>query len=191
MKCCPDFVERLLLDVYGELDSRNHSEWLAHLGSCNACTEERMRLLRLLEKVKEIMTPPALSAGETEGLVRAVREETRSLKKQVLWQWFGKPWRLTPALATVCALLALIIFLTPGTFDTVLHKFRASGQESMEGINGEDMEVIRNLDLLKQMDTVQKLVQTLDEPENSSPPVPEKNPDIQGSMKDEKRQHYA
>ncbi len=194
MKCCPEYEEKMLLDIYGELDSRTHSEWLAHLGMCAVCREEHARLLRLLGRVKEIMTPPALSSGETDGLVKAVRKETRSFKTPewpAAWRWLSKPWRLTPALATVCALAALIVFLSPGTFSTVLHKFSISGQESVEGINGEDMEVIKNLDLLKQMDTVQKLVQTLDEPENSPAPLPEKNPDTQGSLQDEKREHYA
>ena len=53
MKACPDRQEILCLDVHGELSPEMHLGLQKHLESCAGCREERSRLLKMLQRVRE------------------------------------------------------------------------------------------------------------------------------------------
>lgn len=195
MKNCPKYEEMLFLDVYGELDSSSRSEWQSHLRACPLCREEYERMHRLVHRVKATMPPSFLSQAETDTLVRAVREDLDPMKSKKWsfgWQWLRRPWTLTPALATACVFAVFISLLSRGAFDTVFDKYMDPREEPWQKtVQAEDLEIIMNLDLLKQMDSLQKLVQSLDEPENDQQPNPETTPDTQGMIRHEQRSPNA
>lgn len=194
MNGCTDFKEILFLDIYGELDSESRSKWQFHLSTCAACKQERFRMMRLVENLKEVMSSPPLALGEREGMVRAIRagmrrrEERRS--RPGWWGWLSRPWRVGPALATACVFAAILSIWSLGSFDSFYGKDRISGKDSLQGMRAEDEEIIKNLDLLSQMDSVEKLVNTLDEPEED-PAAPEGTSNTHGKTGHEKRVHYA
>jgi hypothetical protein len=175
MSCCPEYEELLFLDTYGELDPDSRSRWNAHLASCPACKEDSLRLLRLVARVKETLTPPPLPLAASQAWIRSARESLLAESPTWSWrirQWFSGPWRSSTALATVCVFFALVSLLSFGPFQGISHRHGTSGQDPLQGLRSEEEEIINHLDLLSQMDNLQRLVQTLDEP-NGDIPVPE------------------
>jgi hypothetical protein len=192
MNGCPEYKEILSLDIHGELDAASRARWESHLRTCAACNEERLQLTRLVERVKEAMSPPPLVREETNRLLKAVRsgvnrgEERRSH----VWQWFSRPWKVGPALATACVFAAMVSIWSLGTFDSLFTGEKRSETDSLKKVRQEDAEIIRNLDFLRQMDSVEKLVNTLDESEED-PSLPDGNSKHQGLIGHEKRVHYS
>lgn len=182
MKGCPEYEELLLLDIHQELDTSSRARWMTHLASCPACKKEALRMGQVVGKVKEHLTPPPLASNAKEGLVRAVRKSVNAEGRgawpswSLAWGWFSRPWRFSTALATVCVFAALISLFTLGNFQELLYRNGSSGQETPQGLVSEEAEIIQNLDLLKQLDSLQILVQTLDEPDGDpTPPEPTSN----------------
>jgi hypothetical protein len=181
MKSCPEYEEFLLLDAYGELDPRSKSLWGAHLASCRACKEESRRMLQMVATVKETLTPPPLTAHAGERLVKAVRESANEAGDSAwplwgsVWQWFCRPWRFSTALATACVFAVLVSLLSLGPFQGLFHRNGTPGQEAVQTLGSEDVEIINHLDFLRQLDSLQRLVQTLDEPDGDPVPEPTSN----------------
>lgn len=191
MNICPEYKEILFLDIYGELDSISRSKWQAHLKGCAVCKKEYTRMIGLVGRVREIMTPPPLAPPETRSLIKAVRAEMiHGEERKSRAGWLSRHWRFSPALATACVFAAMISIWSLGTFDSFLNKDRSLGKEYWQELRAEDVEIIRNFDLLKQMDSVEKLVHTLDEPEDDRF-VPEVDSKTQGMTNHEKRVHYS
>ena len=193
MNCCPEHKETLLLGIYGELDSESSARWQIHLDACRACREERFRMLGLVGSLREVMSPPPLSWGESEALTRAVRIRLgrgRANRGHWGWQWLARPWRIGPALATACLFAAIVSIWSLGAFDSFLSRERTGAKDVMQEIRPEDAEIISNLDLLRQLDSVEKLVRTLDGPDEESPP-PEGTTNTQGMTTHEKRHHFG
>jgi len=164
MKACPNHQETLWLDVYGELDPVKRSVWEQHLETCAGCREERQRLLGLLDRVKDQMTPPQLPPKKASALSWSIKRGLR--EQQATPQWWkgllGEPNRLIPSLVAVS-----LVFVALGWFTinkvygpSSLQKF--SSPKSEEQMVVKDSEVINNLDLLEEMDTLRKLVQVVD-----------------------------
>ncbi|RJR54407.1 MAG: hypothetical protein C4576_00700 [Desulfobacteraceae bacterium] len=191
MKSCAEYKEILFMDVYGELDSITRSRWEAHLSECATCRQEYTRMLRLAGKVKEVMTPPPLTEADSRSIIRAVRTEMiQGEERRSKPGWLSRSWRLSPALATACVFAAIISIWSLGSFDSHLKKDKSVGKEHSQGVRVEDLEIIKNLDLLKQMDSVEKLVHALDEPEDD-PSTPGSDPRPQGMTSHEKRVRYS
>jgi hypothetical protein len=191
MNICPEYKEILFLDIYGELDSISRSKWQAHLKGCAVCKKEHARMTGLVGRVREIMTPPPLAPPETRSLIRAARAEMiHGEERTSRASRLSRHWRFSPALATACVFAAMISIWSLGTFDSFLNKDRSPGKDHWQGLRAEEVEIIRNFDLLKQMDSVEKLVHTLDEPEDDRS-VPEVDSKTQGMTNHEKRVHYS
>lgn len=194
MNGCPEYNEILFLDIYGELDSESRSKWQSHLRTCTACKQERFRMMRLLENVKEVMISPPLAQRDRDGMVKAIRtgmSRRGERRSRPGWRgWLSRPWRVGPALATACVFAAILSIWSLGVFDSFYITNRIPGKDSLQGMRAEDEEIIRNLDLLRQMDSVEKLVNTLDEPEED-PPAPEGTSQTQEKTSHERRVHYA
>ena len=164
MKACPNHQETLLLDVHGELDPVKRSVWERHLETCAGCREERQRLLGLLDRVRDEMDPPQLSPKRASALSWSIKRGLREQQSSSRW-WkghLGKPNRLIPSLALVSLVfLALGWFTLNKVYDpSSLQKF--SGHKAEEQVVVKDLEVINNLELLEEMDTLRKLVQVVD-----------------------------
>jgi hypothetical protein len=164
MKACPNHQETLWLDVYGELKPDERSAWQQHLESCSACREERQRLLGLIERLKEEMTPPELSPEKANALSWSIKRALRNQKagsRSRLRTW-GMPSRLIPALAAACFMIIVLGWFGIDKFQGPFKTRNLSGLNSQEQMIVKDLEIIKNLEFLEEMDTVQKLVRVVD-----------------------------
>lgn len=163
MKPCPDYQETLYLEVYGELDEAERPAWEKHLSTCGQCRKEREALLRLLETVKVTMPQPVLSRKQADELASAIIPKLSNLpERERRKQLFGVPGRLIPALATASFLLIVLSWISLKEFKMPALFPKASNLTLEEQVSPKDMDVIKNLELLKEMDDIEKLVQRLD-----------------------------
>ena len=163
MSPCTDRQETLWLDVHGELDPELRGEWGQHLEDCPACRQERKQLRRSLMQIKGEMAPPALSEAAEQQLLASIREKMHPPTRR--WTpsgWLRNPsWRLAPGLAA-----AAVLVMALGWFG--MQTWFHPGMGPPNGTSGvdiaaEDLEVIRNLDLLRELDALEKLVEVVDE----------------------------
>ena len=165
MKACQDHQETLFLDIYGELTPTEREAWERHLKVCQGCRRERERLHQLLLQLKEASPAPYLSPEKAEALAEAIlkarqKEGDKRWWKRKLW---GSPYRFVPAMVVIC--LMIVVFgwyslreiKTPSSFQT------GGNLYSEQKVMPRDFEVIRNLELLEQMEVLEKLVSAVDE----------------------------
>ena len=165
MKPCPDHNETLWLDVYGELDPNERPAWEKHLETCEGCRQERRQMLRLLKAVKVNMPSPALSREKAGALVRSITQKLREKREEKWWrkQLWGIPNKFIPALAAASILIVVFSWFSmkgpksPSSMRTI------SNLKSEEQILVKNFDIIQNLELLEEMDTLQKLVQVIDQ----------------------------
>ena len=192
MEVCSDYKETLLLDVYGEMDATALSAWEAHLKTCAGCREERFRMLRLIGRVKETMNPPPPAPGQSDALIRAVRSDFVERNEAKWWggHFLGRPSRFVPSLAALCVfVIALSIFglqtlYTPSTIQI------SPEHKALEEPGAEDLEIIEHLDILMNMDLLDKLVQAVDETDGDRP-APEIPQNSQGMTENETERIFA
>ncbi len=167
MKACADRMESLLLDVHGEISPEQRQQWEAHLRSCRGCTEERQRLLRLLDLVREEMKAPRLSSEAEARLLcsisSAVEEECRLVWWQRTIRWI--PLRSIPAVAAASLLLMVLGWWGLRGSEQPTPLLSSAVMESEERMIVEEMDLLEQLDLLKEMDIVQNLVRIVDDRE--------------------------
>jgi len=164
MKNCPDFQETLWMDIHGELDPKDRRAWEEHVAGCAACREERERMSRLMELVKEDLSPSRLSREKAGALSSSIKGRLRAEAVGVPWwrRFINAPRRFVPAAAAAMLLaVAVAWFSHKNLSSTTGVNHPDSGNE----IAVTDGEVIRHLELLEEMDTLRKLVQVLDEKE--------------------------
>jgi hypothetical protein len=186
---CRTQNETLMLDVLGELnDPRMRRGWEEHLRDCDNCRRERSRMLQLLGKVREAGMPPEFSAAQMDAMARAVGWQLRN-ERLARPQETGRRLRLVPALAAACALLVVVAF-------GYRFKDRWAGPEGGGEITAElpaeDLDVIKHLDLLKDLDTIEKLIHVvdIDLPPNGQTPD-QSAPETQGMHRDENGKAYT
>ena len=177
MESCSDYQEILWLDVYRELNSAERQAWDTHLSSCESCQKEKAQLLKLLETVKAAMPLPTLSPDKIAEHVRSIQWK---LKEEANLPWWRKmrfrlPQRLIPALTTACLLLIIMSWFGLKEFRKFGLLSTSSQTTSEEQINRNDLEVVKNLDFLKEMEDVEKLVKHLDKTNSQSPSTQPKN----------------
>jgi hypothetical protein len=164
MPACPDRNELLLLDVYKELDAVARPELDEHLKACVDCRVEKERLEAILGLVKEKMVSSPLTMMESAALVKGVQRKLASPHPTRRWQEFFKAKRALwlPAAATACLLVLLTTFVGYERFDMaerpVVPKLDISKQ-----LPENDVEIIQNLDLLKNFNTLEKLSQVVND----------------------------
>jgi hypothetical protein len=152
-----------MLDVYGELDAGARSTWEDHLRTCADCRREKENLTAMLGQVKQAMAPPPLSMQDSALMVRKVQDRLavfrfsgdrpqRVKEKRALW---------IPALATTCVLALVAIFVgyeRSGIIDQPVAQRIDISQKLPEN----EEEIVKNLDLLKNFNTLEKLSQVVD-----------------------------
>jgi hypothetical protein len=171
MKPCTHYQETLLSDVHGELRPHERPEWEKHLEQCEPCRLEKERLVTMLSTVKATLSSSDKASDEAEGLPSAIRSAWREglEKNPDRTPFWGTPLRFAPALAATCLVIALA-----GWFS--FKEFRHAGiiqdgsQVVMEEqLASEDLEVVKNIELLEEMEDVEKLVELLDRPSYGDP----------------------
>jgi anti-sigma factor RsiW len=162
MKACADREEALVLDVYGELSPGDRPAWERHLETCRACREERQRWVQIVKAAREAMPAPAILPEDTEALQRSLTRRWRGERSTPGWHglFVGIPLKPLPALAAACMVLTIA-----GWF--VLHWIQNRSlartiPEAQKQITVSDLEVLENLDLLEEMDDIEKVVQVID-----------------------------
>jgi len=170
MPDCTDPNEQVMLDVYGELDAGARSALEDHLRSCPDCRRKKESLTAMLGQVRQAMVPPPLSMQDSAAMVRNVQDRLavfrlpggrRQLvkKKRPLW---------VPALATACVLVLVAIFVgyeRSGTIEQPVTQRIDISQKLPEN----EQEIVKNLDLLKNFNTLEKLSQVVDDSAGRNP----------------------
>jgi len=164
MADCADRNEKVMLDVYGEMDAGARSAWEDHLRTCADCRREKENLTAMLGQVRQAMAPPPLSMKDSTAMVRKVRDRLAVFRhpedrrqpvkvKRALW---------IPAFATACVLVLMAIFVgyeRSGTIDQPV----AQRIDNLQKLPENDEEIVKNLDLLKNFTTLEKLSQVVDD----------------------------
>jgi hypothetical protein len=160
MQACEHLKENLTLYVYGELDPASGRKVANHLEICEGCRHEHERLSTILTKVKEASLSPQLSPLEARAMAADISRRLKSGRRRTWWRQYLEfmPSRLIPAAAMAGALIitvAVVGYLnlnkTPGIAPVSLNQ----DEELM--LSDKDLEILDNLELLKEMDAIQKL----------------------------------
>ncbi len=139
----------IILDLGEELEPSLRAEWKSHLLTCQECRMEWSRFKGIIDKVKELSQKESLSKGESTRMLEEIIQRAGHKRRSIL-----KP-------AIVLASLLLVVFL--GMF------FYERNEILETRVAKEDLEVIKNLDLLKELETIEKIVKIVDkEGENHS-----------------------
>lgn len=166
MKPCMKYKETLFLDVHGELSPEKKAAWKEHLAACAPCREERQRLADLLAQTKEAFPSPVLRPEEAKQIWGHLRDAQNHQEKA----WYrrkGTMRKLVPAFVVAALVLVFAGGFRVREFRSLLHfgpedKIAVDLDEPIQSV---DLEIIENLELLEEMDSLQKLVQIVDQRE--------------------------
>jgi anti-sigma factor RsiW len=178
MHACQDHEDTLWLDVYDELTPEQRQVWESHLASCGPCREERQRMRNLVSELKQSAQPRPMTAGETETLVsRIVRQQSRRR-----WRLPGtdRPiGRWAPAFTMAGVLLVALGILAHRWLLPSTVGLPVAFDPGRNPAIAQDIDIIQNLDMLKDMDEIQKLVKMVD---NDRKTLPDSN--TRGKIRD-------
>ncbi|MBW2370158.1 MAG: zf-HC2 domain-containing protein [Deltaproteobacteria bacterium] len=166
MTACPEYETLMIQDVFDELDAAERIRWETHLSDCSRCQTEQDRLKTLKTSITTSDTP-TLSFWEAENMVgRIIATVTgKGAGKSNIFNRLPKLGRLVPVAAVACLVFFAVGILLPGD-DSIRHH---SAALSVEMIEMEEMEIIQNLDMLREFEAVQMLVNVVDYSEPTSP----------------------
>ena len=177
MSACPHYKKTLMLDVLGELDQKKREDLNRHLDRCPSCKAEKVAFIRTLKAAKASFEAPPL--GETESAAmrsRVIRELTGGSKKP------ARPPRtfflfraVVPALATACTLLILLGVMAAKYLSGPKIALNPQPLHLQVQTTADDAAIITNMDLLSDLDALNKLARVIDRPQPSSP-----NNNVQG-----------
>lgn len=163
MNRCLERKDKLLLDVYGEMDAGQRTVWEKHLSECEACSLEKEKLLELLQASKQSCLSSDLSAEETQAISSSIVLKLRVEKQDRWWECvFMANRRLMPSMAAACLLILFLGWFGLKNFnsaDTVSNNSKIVLDNS---IMAEDEALLENLEMLQEMDELEKLVNLLD-----------------------------
>ncbi len=163
MKSCPEHLETLWLDVHGELAPGESRQWRAHLQNCPACREERQRLALLVEETRQALAPDGFSAEEEDRLGRAVLDrlerDRRSKLAGLIWPRVPRP---AYALAAACLAALAVGWIWSGPVREPHPLQTASRLESVGITRNADGEILQDLELLEELDVIEKVVTVID-----------------------------
>ena len=170
MPDCTDRNEQVMLDVYGELDAGARSALEDHLSTCADCRREKESLTAMLGQVRQAMVPPPLSMQDSAAMVRRVQDRLAVFRlpggrrqpvkeKRVLW---------IPALAAACVLVLVAIFVGYERSGNIAQPV-AQRIDISQKLPENEEEIVKNLDLLKNFNTLEKLSQVVDDSAGRNP----------------------
>jgi anti-sigma factor RsiW len=170
MQDCTDRNEQVMLDVYGELDAGARSALEDHLSTCAGCRREKENLTAMLGHVRQAMAPPPLSMQDSAAIVRKVQDRLAVFRlpggrrqpvkeKRVLW---------IPALAAACVLVLVAIFVGYERSGNIAQPV-AQRIDISQKLPENEEEIVKNLDLLKNFNTLEKLSQVVDDSAGRNP----------------------
>lgn len=166
MKPCTKYKETLFLDIHGELSPQEQVVWREHLAACAPCREERQHMADLLVQTKEAFPSPTLRPEEAKRIWGHLRD-AQDHRENAWWRRKGTMRKLVPAALAAALVLIFAGGLKVREFRSLLPfgpevKVAADTDEPNQAV---DLEIIENLELLEEMDSLQKLVQVVDQRE--------------------------
>lgn len=170
MPKCTDRGDRVMRDVYGEMDAGARSAWEEHLKECAACRREKDTLTRLLVRTRQAMEPPPLTMRESAAVVRHVQGRLTGGRLAGWRRGFGNRNRSLwlPALAAAAMVFIVAVFVGYERTGTVDQQ-PALRIDILHDLPQNDEEIIKNMDLLKNFTTLEKLSQVVDDSTGRSP----------------------
>jgi hypothetical protein len=182
---CKEYHESLMLDVMGEPDPDKGLHWQAHLNGCEACHSERMRLTTLLEEMKKNASPPRLPEAGVESFAQRISWTLRNERIQagLKQQPRATIVRRIPAMVALCILLVFGTFLWYRGEGRLFRSEQAGDRRAEMALPKQDQDVIKNLDMLRDLETIRMLVQTIDHPDNTGKNAPKIHQDTRGTLK--------
>ncbi len=165
MEACHHQKKNIVLFAHGELDSNSGKEIENHLARCTSCRTEYQQLLSLLGNIRETVSSPELSPNQVNSLVTNIKWQLKDRQKEKWWRRYleFRPAHMIPAIATAC-----ILIMTAGIIgylkfnDTNEFQPVAIQQNEESMLSDTDLEIVKNLEFLKEMDAIQKLSQVVD-----------------------------
>jgi hypothetical protein len=181
MEACHHQKKNLVLYAYGDLDSNSGKEVENHLAKCKFCRSEYQQLLSLLGNIRETASLPELSPKQVNSMVTHIKWKLKDKQKDKWWRRYldFRPVHMIPAIATAC-----ILIITAGIIgyvkinDTDEFQPIAAQQDEELILSETDLEIVKNLEFLKEMDAIRKLSQVVDLNREMNP---------QGELDNEKR----
>lgn len=165
MEACHHQKKNIVLFAHGELDSNSGKEIENHLARCTSCRTEYQQLLSLLGNIRETVSSPELSPNQVNSLVTNIKWQLKDRQKEKWWRRYleFRPAHMIPAIATAC-----ILIMTAGIIgylkfnDTNEFQPVAIQQNEESMLSDTDLEIVKNLEFLKEMNAIQKLSQVVD-----------------------------
>ena len=165
MEACHNQKKNLVLYAYGDLDSNSGKEIENHLAKCKFCRSEYQQLLSLLGNIRETASLPELSPKQVNSMVTHIKWKLKDKQKDKWWRRYldFRPVHMIPAIATAC-----ILIITAGIIgyvkinDTDEFQPIAVQQNEELMLSETDLEIVKNLEFLKEMDAIRKLSQVVD-----------------------------
>ncbi len=170
MDGCPDRREALWSYVFDELPQDQKKSIAEHLGRCLGCRGEQRRMTLLLERIRTAGLTPHLDRQQSEEMVDRILDRTeRRPVYRMQWRGFALRSRFS-AIAAACALLIFIGVVGYRLADRGADPTLMSGIQSEQVLSPDKVEMLQDLDLLKNFQTVKTLVRVLnDTPQEKQP----------------------
>jgi hypothetical protein len=191
MHACEHLKEKITLHIYGELDPVSRREIEDHLKICESCRQEHKRLSSILTQVRQTRVTPALSPKDARVMVADIRRE---LANNPGLPWWRKYLDFMPPRFIPAAALAVVMIITVAVIGYV-NRSKTEGlppvslkQNKELLLSDTDLEILDNLELLKEMDSIQKLSRVVD-PDGETEFQPDMDNDTRG-MKQDAYRHY-
>ncbi len=193
MEACHHQKKNLVLYAYGELDSNTGKEIENHLEKCKFCRSEHQQLLSLLGNIRETVSSPELSAKQVNSLVTHIKWKLKDRPKEKGWRRYldFRPAHMLPAVATACVLIIAAGIIGYVKFNDTNEFQPIAVQQNKElMLSDTDLEIVKNLEFLKEMDAIQKLSQVVDLNGEINPPG-ELDNETRGMRQDAYRKYFV
>lgn len=164
MKKCtytPEKINELIsLAIAGEGSPKEDSLFDQHLRNCEVCREKLYRIKHIFSELTEMAKPNPLTPREIARLHGTVFTTPRQHKKTTVFPLLQSSVTalVKPLAIAICAVFVIFagwkIYHKP-----MLH----TAKIQQENLSEEEMDIISNLDMLKDLEAIEKLVKVLDE----------------------------
>ncbi len=162
MKGCRDHQKTLWMDIFNELRPSERREWERHLDGCESCRAEKRRGLRMITMARRTRPRQSLSGAAVQRIARRSMARSGCQTGKARRPGFAParfpllPFRQWAAGAAALLLLAVLAWWNVGP-DVAVRQAPV--------LSDKEVEVIEHLDLLREMDALQKLVKRVDREE--------------------------
>ena len=191
MSACESQKSSIILDVYGDLNVEERARLKKHLEICAGCRQERQQMLGLIGKIKTAIPSRELSTTEAKKMTNTIIWKLSRARSLNWWSQIlaYRPSRLIPAVAAASIMIVIAGILGYNTF-LANDQLQPTASIQSEQLSSQDLEIIKNLDLLRDMEAIQKLVQAVDQ-SSINPPADNSLDDTQGMRNTTYGKHYV